>query len=99
MSLEPTIRWHIVCVISTFSGIWINRVERLPILLVLENVFSLSPFAPENLVSRDGFGRFRPAPACSFSALRLNLVLPYRILPAFHDGIHVMYTDKLVLQI
>ena len=24
------------------------------------NVFSLSPFAPENLISRDGFGR--PAP-------------------------------------
>ena len=37
----------------------INRV-RLPILLVVsrtgEMFFSLSPFAPENLVSRDGFG-------------------------------------------
>ena len=40
-----------------------------------ETLFSLSPFAPENLVSRDRFGRPRPAPASSFSTLRLNLVL------------------------
>ena len=26
-----------------------------------ENYFSLSPFAPENLVSRDGFGRLVPS--------------------------------------
>ena len=30
-----------------------------------ENDFSLSSFAPENLVSRDGFGPSRPASACS----------------------------------
>ena len=42
------------------ARVWINRV-RLPILLVVSwtekmNI-SLSAFAPENLVSRDGFGR------------------------------------------
>ena len=51
---------------------------------------SLSSFAPENLISRDGFGR--PAPrfslACSFSTLRLNLVLTHGISPDFHGGVH-----------
>ena len=46
--------------VITYSRVWINRV-RLPILLVVSwtvkiNI-SLSPFAPENLASRDGFGR------------------------------------------
>ena len=45
--------------IMTYSRVWINQV-RLPILLVVsgtgEMSISLSPFAPENLVSReDGF--------------------------------------------
>ena len=44
---------------SYIAKVRINRV-RLPILLVLSRtgniIFSLSPFAPENLVSRDGFG-------------------------------------------
>ena len=41
------------------SRVWINRV-RLPILLVVSSTgkmdISLSAFAPDNLVSRDGFG-------------------------------------------
>ena len=49
-----------VCMVITFSRVWINRV-RLPILLVVRRTrkmnISLSPFAPENLVSLDGFGR------------------------------------------
>ena len=49
----------IVCMVITYSIVWIDRV-RLPILLVVsftgKNDISLSPFAPENLVSRDGFG-------------------------------------------
>ena len=55
---------YVCCmVIRHISRVWINRVG-LPILLVVSwtgkmNV-SLSPFAPDNLVSRDGFGR--PAP-------------------------------------
>ena len=36
--------------------------------------FSLSPFAPENLVSRDRFGRPVPASARLFSTFRLNLI-------------------------
>ena len=47
------------CVVTHIARVWINRV-RLPILLVVSwagkmNI-SLSSFAPENLVSRDGFG-------------------------------------------
>ena len=45
--------------LSHIAKAWINRV-RLPILLVVSLTgklnSSLSPFAPENLVSRDGFG-------------------------------------------
>ena len=46
--------------VTHIARVWINRV-RLPILPVVsftcrENEYSLSPFAPENLVSRDRFG-------------------------------------------
>ena len=48
-----------VCMVTHIARVWIIRV-RLPILLVVSwtgkmNI-SLSAFAPENLVSRDGFG-------------------------------------------
>ena len=45
----------------------------------------LSPYVPEpeNLVSRDGFSRSRPALACLFFILRLNLVLTHGIPPDF----------------
>ena len=39
-----------------------------------ENEFSLSPFAPENLVSRDGFGSPVPRQPAHL-ILRLNMVL------------------------
>ena len=57
-SLSHPHYWYEVGMLK--SRVWINRV-RLPILLVVSwtgkmNI-SLSPFAPENLVSRDGFGR------------------------------------------
>ena len=49
-----------ISLVITYIRVWINRV-RLPILLVVSRTgktnISLSPFAPENLVSRDGFGR------------------------------------------
>ena len=49
-----------VCMVITFSRVWIDRV-RLTILLVVSSTgkmnISLSPFAPENLISRAGFGR------------------------------------------
>ena len=44
---------------------------------------SLSPIAPENLVSRDGFGR--PASAFSFSILKLNLMLTHGIMSTMQN--------------
>ena len=52
----------------------------------------LSPYVPENLVSRGGF--IQPsllASACSFSILRLNLVLTYGIPTKFRGGVHYLY--------
>ena len=48
---------------------------------------SLSPFAPENLVSRDRFGCL--VSTCSFSVLTLNLVLTHGIPPGVHGGVHI----------
>ena len=64
---------------SHVARVRINRV-RLPILLGVswteKIIFSLSPFAPENLVSRDEFGSPVPyQPAHLHTVFRLNLVL------------------------
>ena len=48
----------------------------------------LSPYAPENLVSRDGFSRPYPRQP-QFSILRLNLVLTNGIPPEFRGGVHL----------
>ena len=49
-----------VCIVITYSRVWINRV-RLPILLVVSRTgkmnIPLSQYVPENLVSQDGFSR------------------------------------------
>ena len=49
-----------VCMVITYSRVWINRVK-LPILLVVNCTgkmnIPLSPWVPANLVSRDGFSR------------------------------------------
>ena len=47
-------RCYHVCMVTHIARVWINRV-RLPILHVVSRKFSLFAFAPENLVSRDGF--------------------------------------------
>ena len=56
--MSPDAQKH-VCMVTHTARVWINRV-RLPILNVVsitaKNNISLSAFAPENLVSRDGFG-------------------------------------------
>ena len=50
-----------------------ERINRLRLLILLvvsltgENISSLSPFAPENLVSRDGFGSPVPLYICMYS--------------------------------
>ena len=50
---------YMVIVLTNIARVWINRV-RLPILHVVSRIgqmdISLSAFAPENLVSRGGFG-------------------------------------------
>ena len=66
---------------SHIARVWINRV-RSPILLVVSSTgkmkLSLSPFAPENLVSLDV--------SLLISIIRLNLVLSYGIPPEFRGG-------------
>ena len=59
-ALAHQIQYVCIYVLSShIARVWINRV-RLPILLVVSRTgkinASLSPFAPEKLVSRDGFG-------------------------------------------
>ena len=82
-----------VCMVTTYNvaRVWINRV-RLPILLVVswkgKINSSLSPFTPENLVSRDGFSR-PVLSACSFSVLKPNLVCTHGIPPNFRGGVHL----------
>ena len=71
----------------------------LPLLLMAEKqgktVFSLSPFAPEELVSRDGFGRpVLRQPAHSLRAGRLNLVLSHGNRAAFHEGFHIYTANR-----
>ena len=51
--------------------------------------YSLSPFVPENLVSRDGFGSTVPRQPL-ISILRLNLELTYGIPPEFQGGVHLL---------
>ena len=54
---------------------------------------SLFAFAPENLVSRDGFGS--PARVSLLvSILRLNLVLTYGIPPEFRGGVHLLIQNR-----
>ena len=78
------------------TRVWINRV-RLPILLVVSSTgkthISLSAFAPENLVSRDGFGSPVPRQPAHLT-LRLNLVLTYGILPEFRGGVHLLILNR-----
>ena len=50
--------------------------------------YSLSSFAPENLVSRDGFGGPISRQHCSSPYSRLNLVLAYGIPSEFRGGVY-----------
>ena len=79
------------CMITHIARVWINRI-RLPILPVVSLTgkmnFFLSPFVPENLVPRDGFGNPVHV-SLLISILRLNLVLTYGIPPEFRGGVHL----------
>ena len=60
-----------------------------------EHFVSLYPFAPENLVSRDGFDRsVLRQPAHSSYSDRLTLVLTYEIPPAFRGGVLYIYLNR-----
>ena len=58
-------------------------------------ILPLSPFAPENLVSQDGFGRPVTRQLAHSLLIRLNLVLTHVIHPALHDGVmHTVYRHR-----
>ena len=72
--------------------VWINRV-RLPILLVVSLTgitvnISLSAFAPENLVSRDGFGSPVPRQPVHLYT-QVEMVPTYGIPPEVGGGVHL----------
>ena len=54
---------------------------------------SLSAFAPENMVSRDGFGSPVPRRLLT-SMLRLNLVFTFGIPPEFRGGVHYLFEKR-----
>ena len=59
---------------------------------------SLSPFASENLVSRDRFGRpVRRQPAHFYTQAESNwLVLTHGISSAFRDGVHTYIPSTVI---
>ena len=80
-----------VCMVITYSRVWINRV-RLPILLVVSWTGQINTrYFPVPVHAWEfGLARrvqpSRPASACSFSILRLNMVLTHGIPPDFRGG-------------
>ena len=58
-------------------------------------MFSLSLFAPENLVSRDGFCSPVPRQPAHLHILRLNVMFSNGILPDFRGGVS-MYVSMYV---
>ena len=77
---------------SHITRVWINRVK-LPILLVVSSTrkinISLSPYAPENLVSRIGFDSPVLCQPAHLHTHRLSLVLTYGIPLEFRGGVHL----------
>ena len=86
-----------VYMVTHIARVWFNRV-RLLILLVVSwrgkiNISLSALFAPENLVSRDGFGETGSAvpsrASLLISILRLKLELTYGIPLEFRGGVHL----------
>ena len=101
-----------VCMVITYSRVWISRV-RLPTLLLVSSTgktdISLSPFAPENLVSRDGFGRpvqSRVNPLILHTEAEssiinhqssiINMVLTQGIPPGFRGDVHLFIPPTVI---
>ena len=55
---------------------------------------SLFAFAPENSVSRDGFGSPVPRQPAHLHTYRLNLVVSYGISPEFRGGVHLFMYNR-----
>ena len=55
----------------------------------MDFILSLSPFAPENLVLRDGVGRDVPRQPAHSLYSRLNMVLTHGISPDFRGGVRL----------
>ena len=74
------------------SRVWINWV-RLPVFLEVSRIekmnIPLSPYAPENLVSREGFSRPAPRQPAHSPYSFYNLVFTHGIPPHFHGGAHL----------
>ena len=88
-------RWTLscmyVCMVITYSGVWINRV-RLPILLVVSWTGKLifpCPRACLRIWSRETGSAVPSRVSLLISILRLDLVLTYGIPPEFRGGVHL----------
>ena len=84
-----------VCMVNTFSRVWINRVWMPTLMIVVAAEQGKYVFPVPARVWEFGLVRkvrpSRPAPAHPFSTLWLNLVLTHGFSPAFLDGVHVIY--------
>ena len=79
-----------VCMVITYSRVWINRV-RLPILLVVSwtgKIIFPCPRACLIIWSRETGSAVPPRVSLLISILKLNLVLTYGIPPEFRGGVH-----------
>ena len=80
-----------VCMVITYSIVWINRV-RLPILLVVSwtgKIVFPCPLACLRIWSRETGSAVPSRVSLLISILRLNLVLTYGIPPEFRCGVHL----------
>ena len=88
---EYVCRAMYVCIVITYSRVWINRV-RLPILLVVSwtgKIVFPCPRACLRIWSRETGSAVPSRVSLFISILRLNLVLTYGIPPEFRGGVHL----------
>ena len=80
-----------VCMVITYSRVWINRV-RLPILLVVRwtgKIIFPCPRAYLRIWSRETGSAVPSRVSLLISVLRLNLMLTHGIPPEFRGGVHI----------
>ena len=80
----------IVCMVITYSKGKDQPIRFSPARgqLNRKKYYSLSPFAPENLTSRETGSAVPSRVSLLISILRLNLVLTHGIPPEFRGGVH-----------